>query len=422
MTFSVRADRRFIRTGYGSNRFLLVEIVAPTAVRRDTRRPAVNLAFVIDRSGSMQGAKLDTAKEALVDAIGRLGPEDRFAVVAYDDQVEVVAESSLATATARRRATDACRRITPGNSTNLGEGWLRGCQQVARNLVERGVNRCLLLTDGLANVGITDPTELQAHAAELRSRGVASSTFGVGADFDERLLQAMADAGGGHFYFIESAAQIRDAMTGEVGESLDVVARETHLAITVPEGVAVESLSPFACERQGEVTSIRLGDLVSEQRLRAVVRLNFPHGEIGRTVDAAIALSDREGALGADAARRITFDYADGRTNDLQPRDVEVDRAVAQAFAARVRLEALDLNRSGRFSDAAERLDAVARRIRGYAGSDPDLLRIVAELETDRPTMAAPMAPAAMKTAFFSSSALARGRSPQGRAVRGPGR
>ena len=403
MTLTVRSDRRFIRTGYRSNRFLLVEVEAPAAVRRETGRPAVNLAFVIDRSGSMEGAKLDTAKLALADAIGRLAPEDRFAVVAYDEQVDLVAESSLATPTARRRAIDASRGIT-ARSTNLGEGWLRGCEQVALTLVERGVNRCLLLTDGLANVGMTDPAELQAHAAELRARGVATSTFGVGADFDERLLQAMADAGGGHFYFIESAAQIRDAMTGEVGESLDVVARDARLAITVPEGVAVECLSAFGSERHGEVTSLRLGDLVSEQRMRVVLRLNFPQGEIGQALGVSVGLSDREGAFGADAATRITFDYADGRTNDLQPRDIEVDRAVAQAFATRARLEALEMNRSGRFGDAAASLDAVAKRIRGYAGSDPDLLRIAGELETDRPTMAAPMMAMEMKTAFFMPS------------------
>jgi Ca-activated chloride channel family protein len=421
MTFSVRADRRFIRTGYRSNRFLLMEVVAPAAVRRETGRPPVNLAFVIDRSGSMQGAKLETAKQAVGDAIARLAPEDRFAIVAYDDTVDIVAESSLATAEARRRAAEACSRITAGNSTNLGEGWLRGCEQVARNLVEGGVNRCLLLTDGLANIGMTDPAELQAHAAELRQRGVATSTFGVGADFDERLLQAMADAGGGHFYFIESAAQIRDAMTGEVGESLDVVARDATLAVTVPEGVTVEFLSPFGSENRGDVTPLRLGDLVSEQQLRTVVRLNFPHGEVGRALGVTVALSDREGGLGAQDPTRITFDYADDRTNDLQPRDVEVDRAVAQAFATRVRLEALELNRNGRFGDAAARLEAVAKRILGYAGSDPDLLRIASELETDRPSMAAPRLAMQFKSAFFSSSAMARGRSVQGKAEKGPG-
>jgi len=88
-----------------------------------------------------------------------------------------------------------------GGSTNLAEGWLRGAEQVASHLAAEGVNRVLLLTDGLANVGITDPAQLAAHAAQLRKRGVATSTIGVGEDFDESLLQALADAGGGHFYF-----------------------------------------------------------------------------------------------------------------------------------------------------------------------------------------------------------------------------
>jgi hypothetical protein len=103
---------------------------------------------------------------------------------------------------------------------------------VASHLVEQGVNRCLLLTDGLANVGITDPAQLAHHAAELRARGVSTSTFGVGNDFDERLLQELADAGGGHFYYIADAPQIRDAITSEVGETLEVVARDVTLEIT----------------------------------------------------------------------------------------------------------------------------------------------------------------------------------------------
>ena len=153
-----------------------------------------------------------------------------------------------------------------------------------------------------------------------------------------------------------------------------------------------------------------------------VLRLNFPHGDLGRAVGVTVGVSDREGAFGADAATHITFDYADGRTNDFQARDVEVDRAVAQAFAGRARLEALELNRSGRYQDATARLDAVAKRIRGYAGSDPDLLRIASELDIEKPTMSAWMAPATMKEAHFQFSAMARSRSPQGKAQKGPGR
>jgi Ca-activated chloride channel homolog len=426
MTLTVRADRRNIRTGYRSNRFLLLEIEAPAATRRPTGRPPVNLAFVVDRSGSMSGPKIATARDAVEEAINRLAADDRFAVVVYDDQIDVVAESALATGEARRRAVDALRRVDARNSTNLGEGWLRGAEQVSKFLSDRGVNRTLLLTDGLANIGMTDPTELQSHAAELRRRGVSTSTFGVGADFDERLLQGMADAGGGHFYFIESAAQIRDHMTSEVGESLDVVARDVKVRIDVPEGVKVDSLSPFTAEtRHGpggtEETILSLGDLVSEQRVNLVVRLNFPYGNVGRSVAVSVSLEDRDGVFaseGRPAGAGAAFEYADDRTNDLQPRDRDVDRAVAGTFASRVRIEALDLNRRGLFAEAAARLEAVAKRIRDYAGSDGDLLRIVAELESDKPTMSAPMAPMAAKAAYFASVNAQRSRSPEGKAKR----
>jgi Ca-activated chloride channel family protein len=426
MTFTVRPDRRYIRTGYRSNRFLLVDIEAPAAERRDGGRPSVNLAFVLDRSGSMSGPKIATARDAVEDALNRLSPDDRFAVVVYDDQIDVVAESSLATAESRRRAVDALRRIDARGSTNLGEGWLRGCEQVSRFLSDRGVNRALLLTDGLANVGMTDTSELQGHATELRRRGVSTSTFGVGADFDERLLQAMADAGGGHFYFIESAAQIRDHMTSEVGESLEIVARDVTLRVNAPEGVTVESLSPYATSiRPGRggasEVEVSLGDLVSQQRVSLVLRVNFPHGVTGRSVSVGLTLADRDGTMARDGGASLTsptFEYADDRTNDLQTRDRDVDRAVAGAFAARVRLEALDLNRRGLFGEAAARLDAVAKRIRQYAGNDGELLRIVSQLETDRPMMAAPISPMAAKAAYFASATVQRSRSPEGKAQR----
>jgi hypothetical protein len=95
-----------------------------------------------------------------------------------------------------------------------------------------------------------------------------------------------------------------------------------------------------------------------------------------------------------------------------------VDRAVARTFAAKVRIEALDLNRKGFFREAAARLDAVAKRIRQYAGTDTEILQIVSELETDRPAMAAPIAPMVAKAAFFASQNVQRSRSPEGKAQR----
>jgi Ca-activated chloride channel family protein len=420
MTLTVRPDRRYIRTLAHSERFVLFEIAAPEAPRRPGEsRPPVNLAFVLDRSGSMQGQKLDLARTAIDEAVGRLRDDDRFAVVAYDDRIDVVAASGPATAEARRRSAEALSRVDARGSTNLAEGWLRGCEQVASSLAQEGVNRALLLTDGLANIGITDPDELTRHAAELRSRGVQTSTFGVGGDFDEQLLQAIADTGGGHFYFIASAAQIADHVTSEVGEALDVVAHDVALEVTAPEGVRVDTLSPFPSSGRGTRTTIRVGDLVSAQVVRVVVRFSFPHGERGARLGALVAVSDRDGALSADGEpAHVAWEYADDRTNDEQPRDREVDRMVAELFAARARQEAIALNRRGEFGAAHAAMASVARRVGEYAGDDPGLRDLVVKLSSEGAGFAAPMPEMTRKQAFFAASAQLRDRDLEGRSRR----
>ncbi len=181
---TIATDRRLIRSRWHSQRFIVARISAPEA-RTDHERPPVNLSFVLDHSGSMDGQKLHLAAQAVEEGIGRLQPTDRFSVVMYDHEIDVLVPGSLATPAARRDAVERLHQVAARGTTNLGGGWLAGCEQVATALVADGVNRALLLTDGLANEGITDAVELAHHATELRARGVSTSTFGVGDDFDE---------------------------------------------------------------------------------------------------------------------------------------------------------------------------------------------------------------------------------------------
>ena len=422
----VRPDRRLIRAHGRSERFLLVDVVAPTvAPDPERRRPPVNLGFVLDRSGSMGGHnKIELAKQAVVEAIHRLNAPDRFAVVTYDDQVDVVVPGTEATTASRRAAAERLRSIGARNSTDLHGGWLSGCEQVAAGLAAEGVNRVLLLTDGLANRGVTDHDELARLAYDLRRRGVTTSTFGVGTDFDESLLQAMADSGGGHFYFIGDVAQMRDHITSEVGETLEVVAREVVLELTLPKSVRVAPLSPFRVEQSPGRARVYLGDMLSGQVLSVVLRVTFDFGEVGREVGVVVRVADRdrafETAMPAPEPVTLAWRYADHAANDGQPRDRDVDRVVARLFAERARQDAVNLNREGRYDEAADRLARVRVRIEEYAGNDLELRDMAQNLQEEAPAYSAPMAEMDLKRRHFAASNSSRMRTADGKSMRRP--
>ena len=421
MSLSVRTDRKLVRAGASSTRYALVSFDAPEAPARQGRRP-VNVALVLDRSGSMGGEKIRLAREAVGQALRTLRAADRFSLVVYDDRVDVVVESTHATAEAVRNALDRLERIDARGSTDLGGGWLKGCEQVAAVCApavgaaspagpgggataggqDAWISRCLLVTDGLANVGITDPGELAHHAGELRARAVVTSTFGIGADFDQNLLRAMADAGGGHFYFIERAVQIPDCLTGELGEALEVVARDALVRVELPAGVAAEPLNALRHHRTPQGLDIALGDLVSGQVLEVLVKLTFPAAAAGDTVAARFGVADKEGVLGGDWQPAVWM-YADHADNDGQERDRVVDRAVARIYAARARAEALELNRAGHFDRAQAVLEKTRRRILEYAGDDAELQQIADDLRESYEVMSAPMAPMMAKAVFAES-------------------
>ncbi len=421
---TIRPDRRFIRASGRSERYLLIDLVAPTvAPDPSRRRPPVNLGFVLDRSGSMGGSnKLGLAKQAVLEAIHRLDVEDRFSVVTYDNEIDVAVASTTASSGARSRAASDLGRTEARGSTNLHGGWLAGCEQVAAGMQAAGVNRVLLLTDGLANVGVVDHDELGRLTGELRDRAITTSTFGVGTDFDESLLQGMADAGGGHFYFIGDVNQMRDHITSEVGETLEVVAREVVLELVVPDSVHVESLSPFRIEGGSGRVRVQVGDMVSGQVISIVLRVTFDYGDIGREVGVSVRVADRDGAFAAAEPAlepvTVTWRYGDHDENDHQSRDRDVDRVVARLFAERAKQEAVRLNRAGRFDEAGRVLDGVRKRVAAYAGSDPELRNIVSELVDERPMYAAAMPEMDRKQAHYQSSLAMRCRSLDGKSQR----
>jgi Ca-activated chloride channel family protein len=344
LTVTPLVDRHLIRASGEGEIFFGVQLRAVATAAPASERPALNLALVLDRSGSMARGKLDRAREAALFALRQLIERDYVGIVAYDDVIELVAPSQRATPAAKRAATTALQAIHARGSTNLHDGWLLGLQQIASQQSQAEANtlhRCFLLTDGLANQGITDHDALVALAAEWRTRGVVTTAFGVGEDFDEHLLEDIAEAGGGYFHFIAEAGDIPNYIKGELGELLAVVARDITLDLwaTVERPGTTEHATftllnrlPLTVDAEG-IASATLGDLDAGGERLLVARVTCPRGSRGETVTLHARLRY------AVADRQQTF------TVDLPPQTLtyELDTAVAaqpvdEAFMAEVLL------------------------------------------------------------------------------------
>jgi Ca-activated chloride channel family protein len=417
MKFDVRCDRGLIGAAGNSLRYVLVSLVAPAAPPKANRKP-INVSFVLDRSGSMAGErKIELVKEAVDKAIGMLRKDDRFSLVIYDDKIDVLMESTSASNEAKKAAKKQLDRVSARGNTDLCGGWLRGCEQAAMHLDDGGSAKCLLLTDGLANHGITDRAELARHAGELRQRGILTSTFGVGSDFDEVLLQNMADAGDGNAYYVEQAVQIPDFLTSELGETLEVSVRDTTLQFRLPAGVKAQPLNPYRFKQSGESLLVDLGNLVSEQELTVVAELLFPAGNIGETLSVDVSLTDREGVIDAGHVD-VSWTFADNSANQQQPRDRVVAAAVAELYAARARDEALEYNRGGNFEAARLVIEKTANSILEFAGDDKNLNQIAQELLREAGDYEDRMSALDMKRRSYGSHHASLSKDPMGKSRR----
>ena len=201
----LRPERGALPAGGGTVR-ALVDLAVDFPPSEREREP-LSLALIIDRSGSMSGAPLQHAKQAAVAAVTALRDGDRVAVVGYDQQVGLVVPSTPV-GEDRGAIAQAIAAVRAGGTTALHAGWVEGCTQVLTAPVASGLGRVVLLSDGLANVGVTDPAAIAEDVARVTADGVTTSTIGLGRQFDEGLMRHVADAGGGSFTFVESPEQL----------------------------------------------------------------------------------------------------------------------------------------------------------------------------------------------------------------------
>jgi Ca-activated chloride channel family protein len=339
----------------GGDAAFRIRIAAP-ALPATQRRVPTDVAFVLDRSGSMSGEKIVLAKQAVDEACKHLRDEDRAALVVFDNEIDLLQAIEPATGRVKTSIRMALVGVDARGGTNLSGGWFAGCKELDPN---SGVNqafagprvrRAILLTDGQANDGICDPRELGRHANTLRQLGVSTTTLGLGEGFDEFLLSAMAEAGGGNFQYLRGASDLREFFEKELQELLSVMALGMKVTVTCPEGVHARPVSAFPAERTANVWTMDIGEVPAGETLDIIFETRVKPGFSASEATFGVEVSWSDPA--ADTRRAETLALAPLAVGsqaavDAMPQSDEIAAVVALQRAMRDKKKALEADRVG---------------------------------------------------------------------------
>ena len=362
---------------------VLLELEAPSAAPSDVPRPEHTAVVVLDRSGSMSGDRLNAAKRALIGLVDRLDDRDRFGLVVFDDVAEVVIPAGRVGDLGRDRLRRDIAKIHTGGMTDLSAGYFRGLQEARRVATATGAT-IVMLSDGCANSGVTDPTKLRDVAGRAASQGITTSTIGIGLGYDETILTEMATGGAGNHSFAQGPDDAAVAIAAELDGLLSKTVQAAHLIITPTSDVAaVRILNDLHCQRIEGGILVELGDFYSGEQRRLTITIDIP----------AMA------ALGLAQIATLTLAYVELATLEQHTVTLPVSVNVVPLDVARGRVALPEVVREKLFLTAqhAKRdveaalhsgdLDTARTHLTGVeatlGGQDPELLdeQLLAELQ-----------------------------------------
>lgn len=260
LSLAIRAGNRLALATERTREHILTQITAGGGeMGRGGRRLPVNVALVIDRSGSMEGEPLEYVKRACAHIVDLLEPTDVLSIVTFEETVDVLMPV--------RHVTDAnlikqhLARITPGNTTNLFDGLYAGGAQAGSIPLDDYVTRVLLLTDGEPTAGLRDFSSIVNLATDLKARGITITALGFGPEYNEELMAGIARRSGGNYHYIARPEQIPEVFRREMESVLGVTARDVRLVLHLPRGCSVRQAYGSPPTFGARTAEIALGDL-----------------------------------------------------------------------------------------------------------------------------------------------------------------
>ncbi len=368
ITLDVEVGQPIMLAGAEQSAFLKITL-GGFALPASSRAP-VNLAVVLDRSGSMAGDKLEKAKEAALMVIDRLAPDDILSVITYDDVVDVIVPATKVANKDMLR--ERISSLTPRGSTALFAGVSHGIEEVSKFLDAKRVNRVILLSDGQANVGPRSPNELGRLGEVAGRQGITVTTIGLGLGYNEDLMTQLAMASDGNHGFAEDANDLAKIFTHELGDILSVVARDVEIEVSFADGITPVRALGRDATIHGNKARFNLSQLYAKQQRYVMFEVKVPAGTAGQRRNLAdVAVSYDHMIKRQSRTRRgsagIEFSTASAVVAKRQNRPVM--EAVVTAIASDENRRAVTLRDQGKVADAervlkqnADYLDREAKR------------------------------------------------------------
>jgi Ca-activated chloride channel family protein len=410
--FTVEAafDRKLFWERGASVRYLVARIKA----HRDSDKPTadrapLNIALVIDASGSMDGGKLDAAKQAALGLAERLTEQDRLTLVSFASDVQVHLDAVAGTQDNFARIRREVTRLETRGMTHLSGGWFAGVDCAARIAEQdpRLTPRVIILSDGHANEGIVDPTELREHAGELRLRGVLTTCLGIGDGYDEQLLRGIAENGGGRLHDAELTSEITSVLLGELDDIFGTVVEDAKVSVTAPLGVQIEVLGISNAERRADSLVVPIGPIQNEIERAVAFKVICPRAGAGEELAFDVSATGRDLENGAGLEVRPVLARlvaAEGTGNSAQSRDAELAKIVARTWSAEIVSTAARMNRDGAYREAEAYLKRELHHFRRYVEGLDGAREMIRELELLARRVGEEFSPRMRKEMVFQSS------------------
>jgi Ca-activated chloride channel family protein len=372
---NVRLEHELLALDHDGHVDLMLEIEAPRPASA-ARRPPARAALVVDESGSMHGPKLLTAKRCLAWLAGRLDRDDRVALVGFDTEARLHRPLGPAGGEDLLRAVAG---LAPRGTTNLSAGLLMGLEQLEG--APDGPRALILLTDGWANEGVTDPDRLVALARGAAARGTTVSTIGFGEEFSEDLLQAMAAGGGGRAHYAPTPDAAPAIFAEELRGLTALVAQTVSLEVRPhPLVTRVDALNDLPATPVAGGVRLDLGEAFAGDRRRVVLRLEAGHLRtlgpcaIAELVLRHVAVSD--GAERHTVRIPVAVNLVSAEEARRGGSDLAVTTEVESLLADRARDEAIRRADAGDNAAAQDLLRQTSERLSRRAGHGPDGRRL----------------------------------------------